>query len=372
MPSDFLSDDDYDRLARIVSGEASDVERLATERWAAADPARAEALAELRSAWHASREDGEWNVDAAWNALSSRLASAPPGIDSGDELRIVPIASRRRWWQGAAGLARVAAVAVVVIGGALLSPRLRSTASSDSTTIASAPASHTTGTGERRSVTLSDGSLVVLAASSTLRTRDGFGGGSRDVELAGEAFFTVVHDEARPFRVFVGGTIVEDLGTEFAVRAYTDSSQVRVAVASGSVAVRRGTTADTAVVLAPRDVAMVRGTGEVNVTRGIDVLPFTAFATGRLIFRDTPFSEVILELERWYGITVTVSERPLLDRHLTTEFQGESVDEVLRIIGMTLNARYERNGSRVEFRTGEGVSGVRHAVPGAVVAETGA
>jgi transmembrane sensor len=153
--------------------------------------------------------------------------------------------------------------------------------------------------------------------------------------------------------VHVGSTVIEDLGTEFTVRAYQRTNSVRVAVESGSVAVRRGTTPTPFVVLSPRDVAFLDDTGEVRLTRGVDVSTYTAWTGGRLVFNDTPLAQVTEELERWYGVEVRVTDSTLLSRHLTTAFESESLNEVLRVIGMSLDVRYVRKGDVIEF-TGSG------------------
>lgn len=371
MSLDHLSDDDYDRLARYVAGEGGAIERAETERWIGADAERRAALAELQQAWRMPLPTPAWNVDAAWAKVSAGLPGIEP--ESGAPARVIPLASRRRWWHDSTRVMQVAATAVILIGGALLLPRLRKGGSDAVTTVAAS--SVTTRAGERRTVRLPDGSTVVLGVSSTLRTREGYGRGAREVELDGEALFTVQHDAARPFRVFVGGTTVEDLGTSFAIRHYPADAKgeatLRVAVSAGSVAIHRGTSADTSIVLEPRDVATVRDASEIRVARNVDVSPFTAFASGRLIFVDAPFAEVVDELRRWYGVEVRVSDATLLERHLTSEFEGESLDEVLRIIGLALDVRFQRSGNRVEFMTKVGVS-VAPQLPSSQLAEAGA
>lgn len=375
MSLEHLSDDDYDRLARYVAGEGDAGERAGTERWAADDAGRQRALVEMQQAWSVPLPAHSWNVDAAWQKVSAGLPSvdaeraSPTPRESG---KVIPIATHRRWWQDGARLMQVAAAAVILVGGALILPRLRGGDDPRSATVASLAVS--TRAGERRTVELPDGSTVVLGVSSSLRTRDGYGVGAREVELDGEALFTVDHDESHPFRVIVGGTMVEDLGTSFAVRHYAaDSgkgSALRVAVTAGSVAIHRGTGADTTVVLEPSDMATVRDASDIVVSRGVDVSPFTAFASGRLIFTDTPFAEVADELGRWYGVEVKVVEPALLDRHLTSEFEGESLDEVLRVIGTALDVRYQRTGNRVEFMTKVGVSAAPR-LPSSQLAEGG-
>ncbi|HEX4931983.1 MAG TPA: FecR domain-containing protein [Gemmatimonadaceae bacterium] len=372
MQPDHLSDADYERLARLLAGEGSDAERRASEQWVAGDPARRAALEAMRVAWSTPLPAPTWDVDGAWSKLSARIAeseAAPRNDVKG--AKVVSIHAKRRWWLETGFILRTAAAVVVLVGGALLYPRLRAGEGDRAGVASTTSLAYRTETGERRSVRLPDGSLVVLGVSSTLRTRDGFGEGARDVELTGEALFTVVHDEARPFRVHVGTTVVEDLGTEFAVRGYGAGERVRVAVASGSVAIRHGASADTAVVLAPRDMATVGGPGAIDVHRGIDVSPFTAFSSGRLIFTDTPLSEVARELERWYGVRVRVTDAAIADKHLTVTFERESLDEVLRIIGMSLDVRYTRNGEEVDF-TGAGYSSAAPGVAESQLAEAGA
>lgn len=369
MPSGSLPDDDYDRLARFVAGEGTAAERAETERWAQEIAERREALAALRLAWGTPIAEPAWDVDRAWQTLARRIEG--PSTDVRNDSNVIDIGVRRRWWRDSARIMRVAAAVVVIVGGALILPRLRSTSDSAPRALASA-SEFSTRSGEHRTVNLPDGSTVVLGVSSTLRLRDGYGAGAREVELSGEALFTVDHDAARPFRVHVNGTVVEDLGTEFAVRGYGQGTPLRVAVASGSVAVRRGTSADTAVVLVPRDVATLGDAGAVTVARNVDLTPFTAFASGRLIFTDAPFTDVVVELERWYGVEVRVIDGAILDRHLTSAFEGESLDEVLRVIGMTLDVRYVRNGNRIDFMKQGDTSALPSPAATTVLAEAGA
>ena len=366
MDFDSLPDDDYERLARYVSGEASAHERAEIERWVGVVAERRWALDALQSAWRATASASEWNVDGAWTMMSSRLHEAP--VSPQIVASVVSIASRRQWWHGTGALMQIAAAAVILVGGAVLYPKVRgamsvgtSTGNTAGTTpVPSAEVAVTTAAGQRRTIDLPDGSRVILGVASSLRARPGYGNGAREVELTGEAMFVVTHDELRPFRVHVASSVVEDLGTEFAIRAYAGESALRVAVAAGSVSLRRGNTSAARVLLSPRDVATVRDTGSIGVTHDVDVTKFTAFASGRLIFVDTPLSEVASDLSRWYGVEVRITDTSLLSRHLTSTFESESLDEVLRIIGLALDVKYLRNGQAVEFNGSGAMSG---AVP---------
>jgi ferric-dicitrate binding protein FerR (iron transport regulator) len=94
-----------------------------------------------------------------------------------------------------------------------------------------------TANGESYSVTLSDGTKVWLNAASSIKFPVAFTGNERKVEITGEAFFEVVHNAAKPFKVLVNGMEVEDLGTEFNINAYTDEPVVSTTLISGKARV---------------------------------------------------------------------------------------------------------------------------------------
>ena len=57
----------------------------------------------------------------------------------------------------------------------------------------------------------------------------------RELQLDGQAYFTVVHDARRSFVMHAAGSRVTDIGTAFVVRAYGEDAEVKVVVAEGSV-----------------------------------------------------------------------------------------------------------------------------------------
>ncbi|HWE45690.1 MAG TPA: FecR family protein [Caulobacteraceae bacterium] len=88
--------------------------------------------------------------------------------------------------------------------------------------------------GERKTISLSDGSRVELNTASRLASAYGYG--RRDVHLlAGEAMFEVAKDPKRPFVVHAGAATVRAVGTAFNVRLR--DKVVEVTVTEGLVAV---------------------------------------------------------------------------------------------------------------------------------------
>jgi transmembrane sensor len=92
-----------------------------------------------------------------------------------------------------------------------------------------------TATGQVRDVVLPDGSVVGLNTQTELE----WVGNPRDRRvrlLRGEAYFQVVHDPSRPFRILLAHSQVQVLGTRFDVYQMANGD-VRVSVISGTVAV---------------------------------------------------------------------------------------------------------------------------------------
>src|SRR2546423_11101612 len=108
----------------------------------------------------------------------------------------------------------------------------------DSGPAQSQPAEETFATAnrERAELRLSDGTRIRLAPASHIRVAADYGEKQRAVYLDGQGYFEVKHDLSRPFTVYAGTAVARDLGTEFAVRNYTEDRAVQVVVRAGAVA----------------------------------------------------------------------------------------------------------------------------------------
>ena len=277
----------------------------------------------------------------------------PASLNDDDDDGAVPLAPRRRGWPVAMRLLPLAAVLAVAAGVAIFWRGARDNTSLGGRTL-TARAEARTGVGERRTVDLPDGSQVVLGAASTIRLDGSFTTRYRDVYLEGQALFRVRHDSARRFLVHAGGTVSEDLGTEFDVRAYPGDSVVRVVVREGEVAVRAaGPGGDSSAVLRRNDVANIPREGRAEVRHDQNVDRLLAWTHGEILFDDTPLSDVAAELQRWFNIECRITDPSLRNLHLSAPFTiGQSIDEVLGVIEKSLGSlgvRVQRQGHVVRF-----------------------
>ena len=229
-------------LARVQSGSAAPAE---VEAWLDADPAHAVAFARVEAAWE----------------RAERLKAMPQVEEPAFQV------TRRM----AAGLA-VGVLGIGAAGGWLLTRK---------------PV-EITARGERRTVSLPDGSRVELNTDS--RIAIAYSETRRDIVLTrGEALFEVAKDPARPFVVQAGEAQVRAVGTAFNIRMR--EKVVELTVTEGVVAV------DERAAAAPRQVSEGKG---------------AVIATGAV-------AEVNLDPE--------VLRRRLLWRDGVVEFEGDTLEQ---------------------------------------------
>lgn len=192
--------------------------------------------------------------------------------------------------------------------------------------------------GQRATIRLADGTRVILGVESRIRYPRNFGETARELTLDGEAYFDVVHDSRMPFRVRTVQGVTEDVGTRFAVRAYTDDVTERVVVEEGKVAVGPH------VILGAGDVAHVTANAEPVVQHGVRVGRLLSWTRGHLEFVNVPVRDALRDVKRWYGIDIRVEDDALARQTITASFQDVPVREVLDFMMQALEARLERRG----------------------------
>ncbi len=344
--------DEIDRiLIRHLEGRASAAEQDALRRWLDEDPANAALLRRVQDAWGISSAARAGAGDDDGYDTPGELARLRSRIDTSERSRPAAPAGVARPRPGSpwhrSPLLRVAAVLAVVLGSAVL------LGTPDSDFFGPDLNSHATGTGERSTLRLPDGSTVVLGPESEARIPSRFARGSRELELRGSALFDVAPDAARPFLVTAGGTVTRVLGTRFAVRAY-QNEPVDVVVAEGRVTFRASHEAETsALTLSAGELARAESGGSPRRVTSTALDPLAALTEARLAFRDRPLSEIARELERWYDVEIRITDSTLAARSFTLSFQDAPLDEVLEIIDLSLGVEPHREGRVVTLSPGE-------------------
>jgi len=160
-----------------------------------------------------------------------------------------------------------------------------------------------TASAETYQLRLPDGTRVWLNANSSLKFPTSFTGAERLVELTGEAYFSVVHHAAQPFRVKYANQMVEDIGTEFNINSYSDEAASQVTLVEGAASVQA---AAFKVVLQPGQQATLGEAGFQLKTVNTEAI--AAWKNERFYFADQDFKAAMRQLARWYDVKVVFDE----------------------------------------------------------------
>jgi transmembrane sensor len=183
--------------------------------------------------------------------------------------------------------------------------------------------------GQRATVTLSDGSVVRLNAESQITYPAEFTTDTREIHLAGEAFFDVHRDVERPFIVHAQGLKTSVLGTSFNIRAEAEAATVQVTVKTGRVQVEPEQAGDTPLVLTPAQQATYTHS-DASLTRQTVVLERYLAWTDDVIYLDnTPIQEMVQMLEKWYGVTISLEQAGVGNCLISGKYKSDQLVNIL-------------------------------------------
>ena len=243
----------------------------------------------------------------------------------------IPI-TRRLWVQ-------VASIAAILISGLLLGSTI--TYLTSKSKILSEQLVFETPRGEKSLVKLPDGSQVWLNANSRL-VYHSFSSSHRQVELTGEAFFNVAHNEKAPFVVKTNECEVEVLGTTFNIMAYDEFGRKEITLLNGKVNVHINGDEQ---VLKPGQ-ALILKDHKVQV---IDVNSSQAsgWVDNKFNFQNISLSELMKRLENWYDVDITLENNTGREVNFTGTFKNEeTIWQVLDAIKIYAPITYKKTNLR--------------------------
>ncbi len=198
--------------------------------------------------------------------------------------------------------------------------------------------------GKRSEVVLPDGSHVWLNSGSQLSYPSEFSGKTRDVYLAGEAFFDVEHDAGHPFQVITHEVRISVLGTRFNVSAYQEDPTIQTVLLSGKVAIRKNALLSRPEELVPGE-RMLFSRADQGLTKDrVDPQYITSWIYGYLIFEKEPTPGIFKKLERYYNQPIR-AEKGLEEISFSGKLDlKENLNEVLENIAFASSLRISREG----------------------------
>ena len=316
-----MSDDFYISLiASRLSGNISREESEQLRAWLAASPDNRKLLEEMEAIWDRSGDISPRPVAVsdAWMRLEQRIVAS----DRPRRLRL-----------RGNGLVLLAAALLLLLVFAFL---FRQAVGVPADTPGFVAESSLT---EKKELVLPDGSLVVLNAGSRLEFSQT--DTERRVQLSGEAFFDVEKEPGRPFFIAFGGTQVRVLGTRFNVRAYEGMPEMEVFVEEGTVSWGKINEAAAPLVLTAGMAGKFDVEAAVIAEIKVSDTNMLSWKSDTLVFADTRMKEVVLALERHYGVVIEVSQPEILNCHFSGTFAAAKITEVLEALTLAMDLRYE-------------------------------
>jgi transmembrane sensor len=347
-------------LDAYFAGEATPAEAERVEAYLAEHPFDAAFRRSVRRALDLPQAQRSLALDKAVRALSDRIAQlrdadghATPArgpLPQGNAIRRTaaraPADFRwHAWWIGVAA-AGFATLITLVVRHHTTDPSART----------GQVRSYATTVGQTATVTLADGSRVILAPQTTLRVS-----GARTLTLIGEAMFDVTSNAHAPFTVRTGAIVTRVLGTRFDVRRYADDREGTIRVLSGKVAVQ----GYGAPVVLSAGMSSTLLDSLVTEVRTDDVSRSVDWTDGQLAFRHVPVTVVLATLHRWYGYEFRTTDSTLEAGYVTIVLPIGQPDEMIQRLQHLLGVRATRCDSVVTLRpdSSRRTSGAADRVP---------
>ncbi|WPP49198.1 FecR family protein [Catalinimonas niigatensis] len=172
--------------------------------------------------------------------------------------------------------------------------------------------------GETRTISLPDGSSVILNANSSIQLLDDFEE-QREVWLKGEAFFEIEEVESKDKSGYIKFTVhtdrldVEVLGTSFNVQDWQEKTQI--VLASGKVRLRSSSNQE--LTMEPGELAEVTKDQQSIQKKIVNPEIYSAWTENRLFCNETPLHEVASTIAHRFGKEVIFQEESLKNVAIT-------------------------------------------------------
>lgn len=196
---------------------------------------------------------------------------------------------------------------------------------------------------------LPDNTMVFLNSGSEIKYTVNNTSSQREVYLDGEAWFDVAKNKKNPFVVNTQFYTVKVLGTRFNVKAYKTDNDIATTLEEGSIEVLSSGSINLSgkKILKPgQQFIYNQSTGRIR-TKNVSPRLFTSWKENKLIFINMNLKQLIVLLERKYGVDIEVADNIILDYHYDGTIKNETIIEVLDLLKETLPISYRIIGQKV-------------------------
>lgn len=298
---------DFDMLFRSFNNVATDKEESLICDWLAGNEENKKTYAKVRDLHEA------FIMEAPIELLEGRLPGAAR--------------KRRRMLHTVLkGVGYAAALAIFCIAGyGIINSRIEARLSKTMNTI-EVPA------GKSMDYILADGTLIKLNSGARLQYPMAFAKDRREVQLEGEAYFDVAHNDRQPFVVNTFACKIEVLGTTFSVNADEEAGKFSAVLAEGSVKLSDVSDPDKTIVMEPDQKVSFSNGRFILYDRPAELE--MRWTEGIIDIGGLPFDELMKKLEKSFGVEIVI-DRDTLPAIGFTDGRiriSDGIEDALRIL----------------------------------------
>ncbi len=202
--------------------------------------------------------------------------------------------------------------------------------------------------GKTYQLLLSDGTSVTLNAESELIFPSQFDSETREVQLKGEAFFQVAHNEKVPFIVHTEQLDVRVFGTSFNVSCYAEENTLRTTLVEGSVRIEQDGNFQ---FIQPSEQYIYNKNTRKKSIQVVDTNIYTSWTNNEYIFKNTTLEDILTQIGHWYKFQTTYESSFLKEKRFTfTIGRDASLDQIIRFINNTEEIYIERINENIHIK----------------------
>lgn len=324
-------------IIRYLQGEASEAEKEVLLNWLRKNTDNKRTFSQIRDIWLTEREGKETGSAYAHESFLRFTRE----VEKEERRR-----KRKSYMLSIRIAATVAILLVCSFGGYWFGNRQNLVADGLDTVVINQVIM---GKESKGSVTLPDGTLVWLNENSKLVYPEHFTEDSRKVELTGEAYFEVTHNEKAPFSVETNGMEVKVLGTCFNVRNYGDRNRIETTLLSGKVNVALAQLSEEIILRPNQTLSYDKGNGDVDV-RQAEAEEHIIWIHDKLTFSNEKLSDVLRKMKYWYGIDIDCEPGVPMDQRISFVIRKESKDEIFKLLSLIVPVEYTFKQDQVIIR----------------------
>lgn len=198
-------------------------------------------------------------------------------------------------------------------------------------------------------IILPDGSAIFLNADSKVKYSINGENDIREVFLEGEAWFDVEKNKDKPFVVHTPFYDVNVTGTQFNIKAYETDNTLTTTLEKGQIILQSTDNYKLAgsIIINPGEQATLNKDSKQLTIEKVNTKWVTSWKDNKLIFVNMNLKELVVLLERKYGVDIEIKNKEILNLHFDGTIKNESIIEFLNIIQTTLPINYKIIGQKI-------------------------